>query len=464
MQIPEYEFDQFCVQSLSGCPKECYCHHSWQENDVIVANCSGKTSELPATLPAGTSHLLLSNNNLETFCETRPYFAGLKVLDLSRSRLTSLCPEIFEHLQHLTHLNLANSDLQQLPTETNLLQNLTNLDLANNLLEALPHSIVEMRHLQSVDISGNTFRCDCDTYWMTGWLIGSLSVVKDPEGLLCFSGKGRGKHLIDLKQDDVGCYGSLAGVLIGLSVSVVFIFLALGLLYKYRGYLKIWMYTRFGFHPWDKVQENPDEKDYDAFVSYCQKDAAWVFKTLLPYLEAPQCGFHLCVHERDFVPGANITTNIMTAIQYSRRTILVLSPSFLQSGWCDLEFQAAHQRALEDRSNYLIVVLLQEVETKDLDETLQLYMKTRTYISAQDKWFWNKILYALPKVPIDQLKQIGAENLALEGYQVIVDNDVTEENDDVREERDARTPDARRDVIAKLPPLFKRIHTYDTAE
>ena len=94
----------------------------------------------------------------------------------------------------------------------------------------------------------------------------------------------------------------------------------------------------------------------------------------------------------------------MTAIQYSRRTILVLTPEFIKSGWCDLEFQAAHQRALEDRSNFLIVVLLKEVDHKDLDETLRLYMKTKTYVSVNDKWFWQKMLYAMPKVPIDKLK------------------------------------------------------------
>ena len=86
--------------------------------------------------------------------------------------------------------------------------------------------------------------------------------------------------------------------------------------------------------------------------------------------------------------------NIMTTIRYSRRSILVLSPDLIKSGWCDLEFQAAHQRALEDRSNFLIVVLLQEVDTKDLDETLRLYMKTRTYVSVHEKWFW-KILIKL---------------------------------------------------------------------
>ena len=176
------------------------------------------------------------------------------------------------------------------------------------------------------------------------------------------------------------------------------------IIYRYRKYIKIWLYNIFGFHPWDQIKENLDEKDYDAFVAYCHKDVDWVLRTLLPYLEAPQCGFHLCVHDRDFVPGVAITKNIMTAIEYSHRTILVLTPNFMKSGWCDLELQAAHQRALDDRSNYLIIVLLQEVKNNDLDETLQLYMKTNTYVNVENKWFWQKMLYAMPKVPTDKLK------------------------------------------------------------
>ena len=197
----------------------------------------------------------------------------------------------------------------------------------------------------------------------------------------------------------------------------------------------------------------------------------------MPYLEAPQCGFHLCVHDRDFVPGITITKNIMTAIEYSRRTILVLTPDFIKSGWCDLEFQAAHKRALDDRSNFLIVVLLKEVNDRDLDETLKLYMKTNTYVSGNDKWFWQKMLYAMPKIPIDKLKaqqrvnnnrtnnyvevagdhQDNAPNVGSSDADDISDSDV----DDARRKVYQRSP--RREAIARLPPLFRRINTYNDA-
>ena len=215
-----------------------------------------------------------------------------------------------------------------------------------------------------------------------------------------------------MHEKDIGCNSTkntptsaiLKYALIGTASAFALTIILTTVIYRYRGYIKIWLYTRFGFHPWDRVKENPQEKDYDAFVSFSCKDANWVLKTLLPHLEAPQYGFHLCVHDRDFVPGVAIIKNIMTAIECSRQTILILTPDFTKSGWCDLEFQAAHKRALDDRSNYLIVVLLKEVDEKDLDETLNLYMKTNMYVSVKDRWFWQKMIYSMYKVPNDILK------------------------------------------------------------
>ena len=482
MQISEYEYDSKCKESLKGCPKYCYCYHTWKLGKIIVANCSHDSSadftHFPETIPSETSLLVLSHNCIRMLCDTRSYFEDLLILDLSWNDLNIICPGILGQFRNLTELNLSYNKWKELPSDIAALENLKVLQLVDSYLKALPESITTMNNLLTIDISGNVLRCDCDTFWMTKWLINSMSVFTNPHVTMCFSGKGRGKRLIDLHQDDVGCYDPLEHALIGLGVSVVLVGVFSILIFKYRGILKIWLYTRFGFHPWDKG-DDLKEKDYDAFVSYCNKDLKWVAGTLLPYLEAPQCGFHLCVHERDFVPGVAITKNITTAIEYSRRTILVLSPDFIKSGWCDLEFQIAHQRALEDRSNFLIVVLLQEVDSKELDETLRFYMKTRTYISADDKWFWQKMLYALPNVPIDQVKsesgsprQQITSNIS-NNFQKKINSFSAKSNSE--DGKIDTNPDcdqgkskifrriSRSQFIAELPPLFKRINSYNDA-
>ena len=456
MQIPENEYDRMCLHN--PCSKPCYCHHSWNLGDVMVANCTPTKSITLTELPS-VSHLndlsvvILAGNNIKRLCDLNQVDAkmsleSLRILDLSWNNLNEICSDVLSHMINLKELNLANNSIKQLPMEIEHMKNLTTLYLGNNRLEELPNSIQNLEHLRVIDVTGNIFRCDCDTFWMTQWLLKLKRASIRSHGVICFSGYGKGKRLLDLHQEDVGCNKPLINALIGLGVAIGITLVFGVLLYRKRGHIKIWLYARFGFHPWDRVNENPEEKDYDAFVSYCRKDVDWVLDTLLPYLEAPQCGFHLCVHERDFVPGVAITKNIMTAIQCSRRTILVLSPNFIKSGWCDLEFQAAHQRALEDRSNFLIVVLLEEVDHKDLDETLSLYMKTRTYITVKDNWFWQKMLYAMPKVSIDRLKAQYAKE-QLNNCDQESDSLENKDNDDVP----LLDPDEDGNIAVQIEPI-----------
>lgn len=77
--------------------------------------------------------------------------------------------------------------------------------------------------------------------------------------------------------------------------------------------------------------------------------------------------------------------------------IMVLSNNFLQSEWCMLEFRAAHRKVLRDRTNYLIIVLLDDVDIKNLDDELNLYLRTNTYLKIDNKWFWERLRYALPQ-------------------------------------------------------------------
>ena len=72
-------------------------------------------------------------------------------LDLSRSQLTSLPPEI-ANLTNLTALYLSGNQLTSLPHEITKLTNLTRFDLSRNQLTSFPHEITNLIWL---DLSGN---------------------------------------------------------------------------------------------------------------------------------------------------------------------------------------------------------------------------------------------------------------------------------------------------------------------
>ena len=61
---------------------------------------------------------------------------------------------------------------------------------------------------------------------------------------------------------------------------------------------------------------------------------------------------------------------------------------------------------------------------------MKLYIKTKTYVNVNNKWFCQKMLYAMPKVPINKLK----------------------------ENANKQEPN----VVAKLPLLLKLLNTYST--
>ena len=70
---------------------------------------------------------------------------------------------------------------------------------------------------------------------------------------------------------------------------------------------------------------------------------------------------------------------------------------------------------MKDRTNYLIVVLCDDVSTEDLDEDMHLYLKTNTYLSRDCHWFWKKLRYALPQKPLTELLE-GKETKWKDGW------------------------------------------------
>ena len=124
---------------------------------------------------------------------------------------------------------------------------------------------------------------------------------------------------------------------------------------------------------------------------------------MMPKLE-DEHGFKLCVHERDFELGKEIRENITMAVNSSRRTTVVLTPEYAKSFRRNVEYLEATVKAFNDRANYIMVVLLKEVEHKNLNSILKLYFETNTYVSILDNWLWKKMVYAMPRLPIALLK------------------------------------------------------------
>ena len=119
------------------------------------------------------------------------------------------------------------------------------------------------------------------------------------------------------------------------------------------------------------------------------QDEYWVINDLRINLEEGPQPFRVFIKGRDFIPGGTIVDTIHESIQQSRRTILILTQSFVESEWCYFEMQMARMRLYHENRDVLILVMLEEI----LDDKLTLSL--RQLLCRQDYFKW----------PLDQAGQ-----------------------------------------------------------
>ena len=99
---------------------------------------------------------------------------------------------------------------------------------------------------------------------------------------------------------------------------------------------------------------------YDVFISYSHVDTGWVNGRLLPELEAR--GFRVAIDYRDFQSGAFSDKEMERCIVQSNRTIAVLTPDYVRSGWA--AFETSMVRVLDPDALHrrLVPVLVKDCE------------------------------------------------------------------------------------------------------
>ncbi len=99
---------------------------------------------------------------------------------------------------------------------------------------------------------------------------------------------------------------------------------------------------------------------YDVFVSYSHLDREWVSDWLLPHLEA--ASLKGCIDVRDFEIGAPSLVNVERAVELSRKTLLILTPNWLQSEWTSFESLLLQTQDPTGLRRRLLPLLLKDCE------------------------------------------------------------------------------------------------------
>ncbi len=163
----------------------------------------------------------------------------------------------------------------------------------------------------------------------------------------------------------------------------------------YRQRIAVLCYSRFGF----RFRKDEEEvRPHDAFISYSQEDIGFVKQVLVRPLERMNPPFKLCIHHRNFQLGDLISNNIIEAVESSKRVIVVLSQNYIDSEWCQFEFAQAHLQVVRKNAFRLIVITIEDPNTlRNVPKLIDSYIKTHTYLSRDDKLFWGRLLYKMPK-------------------------------------------------------------------
>ncbi|XP_067145405.1 protein toll-like [Centruroides vittatus] len=384
--VPSYVLCPF----RTTCPNSCRCY---REDTNAIVNCSSSgLIHVPESIPENTSVVRLDHNFVTHFRISSDDWSNVTYLNLDYNRLDP--SKSWKIPTSLTYLSLRSNQLDRISKE---------------FLE----SVDEMPLLR-LDIRDNRFWCNCSFAYFKIWFDKNIDRIVEADRVMCSRlyqhNNTKVKSPIISVPLDAFCFLDLPLVNVPLIVSASIVaILALAIIscivlfMKYKNTVLAYLYVHFPAVFCRKMSEIDGDKLYDAFVSYTASDREVVMSMLRELEEKPPF-FRLCIHERDWLPGNPIVSQIEASIQNSRKTVIVLSKEFLESMWCEIEFQMAYLQCLEEKVDRLVIVMVGDIQTRDLlPADMQNLLATKTFLVWGEKWFWEKLKYSLPHYVLPKL-------------------------------------------------------------
>ena len=384
--------------------------------------------------------LHLNNSGIHTVHNNS--FNGLKsltALHLQDNQIKSLKGYEFEGLPNLRELYLDGNLISYVHNATfKALKSLEVLTIDNNRILDFPVWQLALNpFLVSVKLAENLWSCDCAfASRFKSWLSVYGAKVSDADRISCVSNSVASVQQNELMMrniNELNCDSSssqssamssdgvprkfslvddhlplLAATLASFAVVLLILLAA----FVYRNTLRVWIHSKYGVRVFDKSgsgssgdSEAPavpegagDGKLFDAFITYSPKDDVFAREIIANELEQCDEPYRTCLYHRDLPGNQFVADTICQATEVSRRTVLVLSDNFLKSEWSRYDYKSGLHQALRAGRKKLIVVVLGDLDSRELDPDLRLYMKNSVVIHWGEKLFWERLRFALPDV------------------------------------------------------------------
>ena len=294
--VPDY----FGMESFQSCPDSCDCNYSILGNWVEI-NCSSRglnkfpdVEQFPRIKNNDTEiDLILSNNQIDQ----------LKV-NLSHLNIVHL---------DLSHNKIANIDQEFLP------DSLKSLMLHDNILDI---SVGFLHQFSSIrmNLSNTPLVCTC-----SGRNVLRNSLFRDHSHIhKCSYGAF---SVLNSDLIIIVCHDKFQFYL-GAIIVIIVLLIFLCLICKFGG------------------PQAPKNTMFDVFISYSHKDAEFAEQVLYPGLE--EAGLKVCIHTVHWQLGEAISDQIVGSVAKSKKTLIVLSNSYVNSEWTRMEFMAAESLTRKD--------------------------------------------------------------------------------------------------------------------
>uniref|UniRef100_T1JAY6 TIR domain-containing protein n=1 Tax=Strigamia maritima TaxID=126957 RepID=T1JAY6_STRMM len=354
------------------CPQSCHCYVDDIDNFSFIS-------------------IVCDNSNLTHFPNTTSYGSTVAIhLNLTSNQISSLPAENDPIWYQITMLDLSYNQLESLKNMV-ISPKLSILYLNNNSLTEFDVKIEIFSHLTKIRLANNPWKCDCQ---MIKFVLES-PLLDDKYEWFCLTED----RMYDFRNIDQICTNfNLLWLLIPVITLVILVSVTVILYIKYKSEIFYYMFSKGMCLKFVSEEDIDVDKVYDAFVSYSGEDEDWIVDFLVPGLETGIPSYKLCLHSRDWRAGEFITDQIVRSVESSRRTLIVLTDSYLKSEWSRLEFDVAYQQALRDQVRRLIAIVPNEVpDLSKIDQEFKTFITLTTYIEAKKPYFWRKLRASMPR-------------------------------------------------------------------
>ncbi|XP_035031262.2 toll-like receptor 8 [Hippoglossus stenolepis] len=357
-------------------------------------------------IPRNLTKLCISHNLLTGFkWDAIKYFHQLQVLDLSFNSLSDVTGINSNFTQTLIFLDLSHNYIFHL--DDGFIKgprSLSILSLSYNKLTTINQSTFQSRpdnQIQILYLQGNPFQCTCDSLDFILWIEDSnVKIPRLTTEVICetpANQKDQALIYFDIKQCVNDSQAFLMYILTT-SFIIAFMFVATTahLFYWDASYVIHYMIAKLkGYR-----SLNSSNSFYDAFVTYDNRDphvSEWVMSNLRVKLEEEgEKSLPLCLEERDWVPGVPVLDNLTYSIQYSRKTLFVLTEGYVKTGVFKLAMYLAHQRLMDENVDVIVLLMLEPVLQHSQFLRLRRRLCGESVVewprtAAAEPWFWQNL-------------------------------------------------------------------------